>query len=750
MARVHPFQTNFTAGELTPKLAGQVDFKKYNNGVEIMENMTVFPQGGASRRYGTRFVKEVKDSSKVTRLIPFEFNIEQSYVLEFGDQYIRFYKDNGQITSGGSAYEIATPFTESMLYEIQFTQSADVMYIVHETLEPRKLSRTGHTSWTLTTVEFQNGPYLDANESSVTFSSSASGVGTGRTLTASASTFVCSPNETGFHTEDIGRSVKLNDGWGIITGYTSPTVVTWEIKQDIGSSSASTDWALGAWSEHTGYPKTVTFFEQRLIFGGSTAYPQTIWASESGFYEHFHAGDGSPADSFIYTIAANKVNTIRWLAPARDLIVGTAGGEFKVGRPTGEPLQPDNVQITQQTTYGGYNTQPIQIGNAVLFVQRQRKKIRELAYRFEDDAYLAPDMTLLAEHITGNGVVDVDYAQEPQSIYWAVRQDGVLLGLTYQREEDVVAWHRHIIGGSFKQTFDAASDVTSKTTDPNYNGYITITNHGFNTGDKVYYDANGGTKIGGLQDKNYYYVIAVDANTIEFADSYEQAIDRTVLQISAGVGTHSISAPSKVKSVCTISENLENQTWVIVERKINNNIVKYVEYLDDKLNMDSALSTTVNADSTTITGLDHLEGESVQILIGDAVFPNQTVSSGSITISLPANTGYKSLEIGLGYISQLKTMRVEAGASAGTAQGRKKRYNEVLVRLHKTVGININGDQLPFRTSSTPMGQNIAEFTGDKRVINLGWDRDGQIIIKQEQPLPMTVLGITGTLVTSD
>ena len=750
MARVHPFQTNFTAGELTPKLAGQVDFKKYNNGVEIMENMTVFPQGGASRRYGTRFVKEVKDSSKVTRLIPFEFNIEQSYVLEFGDQYIRFYKDNGQITSGGSAYEIATPFTESMLYEIQFTQSADVMYIVHETLKPRKLSRTGHTSWTLTEVEFQNGPYLDANESSITFTSSHTGVGTGRTLTASASTFECSPNETGFHTEDIGRLVKMKDGWGVITGYTSPTVVTWEIKQDLGSATATTDWALGAWSEHTGYPKTVSFFEQRLVFGGSTSYPQTIWASESGFYEHFHAGDGSPADSFIYTIAANKVNTIRWLAPARDLIVGTAGGEFKVGRPTGEPLQPDNVQITQQTTYGGYSTQPIQIGNAVLFVQRQRKKIRELAYRFEDDAYLAPDMTLLAEHITGNGIVDVDYAQEPQSIYWAVREDGTLLGLTYQREEDVVAWHRHIIGGSFKQTFDAATDVTPKTTDPNFNGYITITNHGFETGDKVLYKADGGTKLGGLQDNEYYYIIKIDANNIEFADSYEQAIDRTVLQITAGVGTQSIEGQAKVKSVCTISEDLENQTWVIVERKINNNIVKHIEYLDKKLNMDSALSTTVNASSSTITGLDHLEGESVQILIGDAVYPNQTVSSGSITISLPANTGYKSIEIGLGYISQLKTMRVEAGASAGTAQGRKKRYNEVLVRLHKTVGININGDQLPFRTSSTPMGQNISEFTGDKRVINLGWDRDGQIIIKQEQPLPMTVLGITGTLVTSD
>ena len=98
MARVHPFQTNFTAGELTPKLAGQVDFKKYSNGVETLENMQVFPQGGATRRPGTRFVAEVKNSANITRLIPFEFNVEQSYIMEFGDQYIRFYKDNGQIT----------------------------------------------------------------------------------------------------------------------------------------------------------------------------------------------------------------------------------------------------------------------------------------------------------------------------------------------------------------------------------------------------------------------------------------------------------------------------------------------------------------------------------------------------------------------------------------------------------------------------------------------------------------------------
>ena len=821
MARVHPFQTNFTAGELTPKLAGQIDFKKYGNGVELMENMTVFPQGGASRRYGSRFVAEVKDSSKITRLIPFEFNIEQSYILEFGNNYIRFFKDNGQITetaktitaitkanpavvtsnshgysngdhvwisgvvgmtrvngrrftvassstntfaltgenstnydaysSGGTAskvFEITTTFTEAMLYDLQFTQSADVMYIVQESLPPRKLSRTGHTTWTLADVAFSNGPYLDANITTTTLTPSSASTGS-RNITASAVTGI--NDGQGWLASDVGREISMNSGKATITARTNSTVAVATVTKAFTNANAITDWQLGAWSGTTGYPRTVSFFEQRLVFGGSTYYPQTIWASQSGLYEDFDAGDGSAADGFIYTIAANKVNVIRWLAPARDLIVGTAGGEFKVGKPAGEPLQPDNVQITQQTTYGGYTTQPIQIGNSILFLQRQRKKIREFSYRFEDDAYTAPDMTLLADHITGTGIVDVDYAQEPSSIYWAVRDDGTLLALTYQREEDVVAWSRNILGGSYKLTFNAATGVTDYLNDANFNGFITITAHGLNTGDEVVYSAGGGTKVAGLQDGETYFVYKKDADKLELASTYKQAIDRTILQLADGVGaSHTLTAKAQVKSVSSISEASENQTWVIARRKINGNIVQYIEYLDPTLNMDSTLSALVNDGITVVTGLNHLEGENVQVLVGDAVFPNQTVTGGSITITLPSKASFKSIEIGLGYTSKIKTLRVEAGSQAGTAQGRKKRYNEVMVRLLKTVGIKINGDQLPFRTSSTPMGQNIAEFTGDKRVINLGWDRDGQIEILQEQPLPMTVLGITGTLATTD
>jgi hypothetical protein len=823
MARVHPFQTNFTAGELTPKIAGQTDFKKYANGVEVLENLTVFPQGGASRRYGSIYVSEVKDSTKNVRLIPFEFNVEQSYVLEFGDQYIRFYKDGGAIleanknitaitqanpavvtvtghgysngdevyisgvsgmtqvngkrfivanqtantfelsginssaytayTSGGTVarvYEIATTITESMLYEIQFTQSADTMYIVHETFDPKKLTRTGHTSWQIVDETFIQGPFLDNNKGNRTFAISNAAVGTGRTLTANNADFVDSNGKTGFAATDVGRHFRLRDGWGIITAYSSATSVTVEVKEAIGSTSASTDWALGAWAEHNGYPRTVSFYEQRLVFAGSTAFPQTIWASQSGLYTDFDVGNSDAADAFIYTIAANKVNVIRWLAPARDLIVGTAGGEFKVGRPTGEPLKPDNVTITQQTTYGGWTTEPIQIGNVVLFVQKQRKKIREFSYQFEDDAYAAPDMCLLAEHVTGTGIVDVAYAQEPESIYWAVRDDGVLLGMTYKREEDVVAWHRHILGGNNKIEVNAATEITGSNTDPLQNGFITKTAHGLITGDPVTYDRNGNTALQGLENGKQYFVVVKNANEIELAESYQQAIDRTIVQISTGTGTHIFKAQSKVRSVTSISEPEENQVWVIVERTINSVKRKYVEYLNKDVNMDSTLAGLVNGTSTVISNLDHLEGETVQILIGDAVYPNQVVTNGNITVNTPNSSGYKKIEIGLGYISKLKTMRVEAGAQAGTAQARPKRYNEVTVRLHETVGVTINGDQIPFRTSSTPVGQNIEPFTGDKRVSNLGWDREGQVIVEQTQPLPFTVLGITGTLVTSD
>ena len=262
---------SFTAGEMSDSMQGRTDFAKYFSAASRIENFVVLPHGPITRRPGTYFVSEVKTSSAKTRLIPFTFSTTQTYILEFGNQYIRFYKDDGQITSGGSAYEISTPYTTAQLYDLKFAQSADVMYITHESHAVRKLSRTGHTSWTLSEVEFTDGPYLDSNTTTVTMT--PSGTTGSITITAAAPTFVSS---------DVNRLINFNSGNAKITGFTSSTVVSATTQKDFTNTNAITDWKLGAFSATTGYPSCVSFFEQRLVFAGTTQQPQTMFFSKSG------------------------------------------------------------------------------------------------------------------------------------------------------------------------------------------------------------------------------------------------------------------------------------------------------------------------------------------------------------------------------------------------------------------------------------------------------------------------------------
>ena len=674
MARVAVQLTNFTGGELSPRLDGRNDLTKYASGCKTLENMIVYPHGSAARRPGTQFVAEVKDSTKKTRLIPFEFSTTQTYMLEFGDQYIRFYKDNGVILSGGSPYEIVSPYLEAELFEIKFAQSADVMYICHPNHAVRKLSRTGHTAWTLTEVNFTNGPYLDNNITTTTFATSAHTVGAGRTLTASAITGINS--DTGFQTTDVGRLVQFRDGHGKITARTSTTVVTIEILTDMGSSSSSTDWSLGAFSNTTGHATCVTFFEQRLVFAGTKSQPQTLFFSKSGDYENMDENRGGTVaddDAIIYTIASNQVNAIRFMTATRTLIVGTAGGEFAVsGGGTDVAITPTNILIKKQSNHGAANLDAIAVGNVTLFLQRAKRKIRELAYNFDVDGYLAPDMTILAEHISESGITQMAYQQEPNQIIWCVRTDGQLIALTYQREQQVVAWHRHIFGGSFSTGNAVCESVAVLPTDDN-----------------------------------------------------------------------------------------EYQIWVIIKRTINGATKRYVEYLhtfdfDETDNtdfnfLDSQLSYS-GSPVTSISGLGHLEGQTVAILADGATHPRKTVTSGSISLDRSAS----KVKVGLPYTSLLQTMRLDAGSQDGTSQGKTKRIFDITLRIYESIGIEVgpdlnNMERIPFRSSATLMNQAIPVFTGDKEIEFRGnYETDGYVYVRQDQPLPLTILSLYPRLVTND
>ena len=775
MARVAVQLTNFTGGELSPRLDGRNDLAKYASGCSTLENLVVYPHGSAARRPGTNFVAAVKDSTKKTRLIPFEFSTTQTYMLEFGDQYIRFYKDNGQILSGGSAYEISTPYLEAELFDLKFAQSADVMYICHPNHETEKLSRTGHTSWSLTDVDFLDGPYLDTNISTTTISMSAHTVGTGRTMTASAVTGI--NGGSGFLTTDVGRLVRFRDGYGKITARTNTTVVTVEILEDMGSSSASIDWSLGAFSDTTGHPSCVTFFEQRLVFAATLNNPQTVYFSKSGDYENMDANIGETIaddDAIIYTIASNQVNAIRFMTATRTLIIGTAGGEFAVsGGGADNAITPTNILIKKQSNHGAANIDAISVGNATLFLQRARRKIRELAYNFDVDGYVAPDMTILAEHITEGGLTQVAYQQEPNQIIYATREDGELVGLTYQREQQVTAWHRHIFGGRFGIATITVSDYANIA-----NGTkLTLTK---SDGTTVDFDSTTGT-AGTNEFKtetnnnttatNLKTAINAHANFTATVSSAVVTVTETAHEATGYLTIKSfdktrLTATSEgkavVDSVAVIpTDDKEYQTWIIVKRTINGATKRYVEYLNEldfdetdntSFNfLDSALSYSGSA-VTNLSGLSHLEGQVVSILADGATHPNETVSSGAITLDRSA----KDVKIGLAFTSLLQTMRIDAGSQDGTSQGKTKRIYDITVRMFETIGVEVGPDlsemeRIPFRTSANLMDEGIPPFTGDKEVEFRGnYETDGFIFVRQTQPLPFTILSLYPRLVTND
>ena len=655
---------SFTAGQLSPRMEGRTDFQKYFSSGKKINNFVVQPHGPVTRRPGTHFVSEVKDSSKATRLIPFSFSTTQTYILEFGNQYIRFYKDDGQISSGGSPYEISSPYLEAELFDIKFAQSADVMYLCHPNHAVRKLSRTGHTSWTLTTVDFLNGPFQDHNTTSTTMTSSHTAEGASTVLTLSSTTGVNS--NQGFLSTDVGRLVHIKDGHVKITGYTSSTSVSGTVQSVISSGSATDDFAMGSFSDTTGHPRCVTFFEQRLVFAGTTDQPQTLFFSVSGDYENMddnYHGATTDSSAMIYTIASNQVNAIQSIKATRTLIVMTTGGEFTVtSGGTTAPITPTNLNIRKQSNYGSAGIDGISIGNSTLFVQRAKRKIRELAYNFDTDGYIAPDLTILSENITLSGIVQMDYQQEPFSIVWCVRVDGSLVGMTYNRLQDVVAWHEHDFGGT----------------------------------------------------------------------------------------------DAKCKSIAVIDVDTdEDQVWVIVERTINGATKKYVEYLtpynfssdlEEIHFVDSGL-TYSGSSTSTLSGLDHLEGETVKIIINGATHPDKVVSSGSISLDIATTDAV----VGLGYDSLLKTMRIDEGGGI-TDQTKTKRIYDVTVRFFETVGAKVGPNEntldiIPFRDSSAAMTAPVPLFTGDKSTeFPSDYGTDGFVVVKQDQPLPMTVLAIYARL----
>lgn len=707
---------------MSPRLLARTDFNKHPAGAKEMLNCFPLPHGGADGRGGFRLAAEVRNHDMYTRVYQFEFSTEQSYIIEFGNFYARFYKDEGRIESPpGTPVEIATPYAVADVEALKFSQSADTLYITHRSYQTRKLTRTSHTSWTLTATDFVDGPYLDQNTTTTTITPSVSGVGASGTLTASSGIF---------QSGHVGALFRLfiSGSWGYVkvTGYNSSTSVNMTVVKSLGGTTATAAWREGAFSPLRGYPGAVTIFEQRLILAGTKAQPQTVFGSASGSYEDMTPGTGD-ADAFIYTIGSNKVNSILWMVGDSRLTIGTIGEEFVMSGGSA-PITPSNVRALSQTVYGSADVQGIRIGSSTVFVQRSRRKVRQLSFSNEENTLKSPDLTLLSEHITQSGVSAFAYQQEPDSILWCVRKDGLLSSLTFLQIQDVTGWARHQTDGVFE----------SVAVIPSLSGEV----------DTLW--AVVRRTIGGVTKR---YVEFYDPSLrVDSGLSYDGTVNSDALTLSAVSGA-SITAttPGAVFVAGDVGKDIVLTGTTLGRARITS-YVSPTQVLCTGVNTFPATTFAAGAwgiAAATVSGLSHLEGKTVKIVGDGAVYPEQTVVAGTVELDgLPA----LKVDVGLEYIPRLVTVEPEVkGQDSSTIQSIRKRLARAFIRVYETSSLWINGvPEVPARTTTHVMGVAPPEFTGDIQVSNLGYEARAVLTIEQRNPKPMTVLGIWGDLEYGD
>lgn len=791
MAKIFPIYTHFNTGEISNKLKGRVDLAKYKNGCETLENFTVLPEGGVTRRFGTHFVANTKTSTAIPRLIPFQFNDEQAYILEFGHQYFRVYKDNGRIESGGSPVEVATTYTTADLFALKVAQSADTMYIAHKGYPPRKITRSSHTSWAIADVAFDKVPDDFASVSNeVTNGGFAVGIDGWTDKSAGAGGRI--EGGGGILTLDHSANIaaaEQNVGALVATSYTlsfnfvdilDNAVADSDISVRIGTSTGATD-VLATQTFNSGfheitftgsasanfvrfstlavgtaritavaikrdsggtidtdtYPGAVTFYQQRLIWGGTNNKPQNFWGSTTGDFENMDQRTGDADNSFEFAIAANSLDVIQWVASSKDLLIGTYGSEHNANGGVENAITPTTIDVRLQSAFGSSSVAPVNAGIALLFVTRGGQKIREMVYNFQTDGFLAPDLTLLADHVTNNGITQVGYQQDHDSIVWCSTSSGELIGMTYLPDQKVVAWHRHPLG---KTRVGARPTVES----------VAIIPDVVNGVDQVWVVVR--SWLNGAEARSVQYLdptFCVDQGlSLDNAVVISGATIANPIVITATSHGYSDGDEVYIKDVYG-KEELNGITYTVNNKTTNTFELQSVDPVPVNIDgtgfMPYVSGGTCHKGVNTITGLSHLEGETV--VFSDrhsVVYSGLTVSSGTITI--PDGALVYDGFAGLNYESKLTPVKPEFGTKQGMTQGRRKRWSQIGLRLQDSMGGTVNGDDIEYGEGDAIMDQNIPLFSGDKMLDTTDYDPDGFIEIVQDQPLPMTVHAVFGEL----
>lgn len=832
--------SNFSAGELSPKLRGRYDLQFFPNGCEKLKNFIAETQGPARFRNGFRYVNNTYNNAAAV-LIPFEFNAEQAYILEFTDTKMRIYKDRGIVTDDAVIISAITKANPAVV-----TARVSPLTITGATkANPCVVSYTGTQPINGETVtiasvagmtQLNGNTYTIGSVSSTTFTlvgidSSAYGVYTsGGTAQPNVHRYsngdeifvseVVGMTEVNFHgpyyvanktdttfqlATDFALSVFVDStnyttytSGGIaerITTVTHPyaaadletlnfaqTADTMYLVHPLYAPRKLTRLSHYSWSFDTyvrtadpfttagDYPAAVAFYEQRIVFGGTLNDPQKLFFSKADNYSDHTIGTGAD-DAMEYTIASEKASIIRWLAPTeKQLVCGTTGGTFKItgGDTNNTAITPTNISIRPSGSFGCSEQPPVRNDDQLVFIQRGQRTARSYEFDVLQDGFVNVDRTLLADHIFDGVAKNLALQTGKPDIIWASQEDGILNGLTYKVKEQVSGWHRHTTGPQDTHSFEWAATlpvdtgqdqlwvVTQRTIDGVTKRFVEFME------DQVIFPERDDYYTGEDNedtDTAAYLRAMFEAQKQSFhldgGDTYDSLVTGVAVTPGAVSGS---SVTFTTDGDAFSATDVGREIW----SKFTDGRAKIVEYTSATEvtcqikvafpNTDEIPSGEWYLTVSSISGLDYLEGETVQVVTDGGVHTDQTISDGVLTLDFQASV----IHFGFGYEGFLKTMRVGVQTPTGVSESKPTSLNKLAILFYTTLGAHYGThlyklDKMQFRTTAHKMNRPAPLFSGFQDLqVSDDWDTNKNVYVLQKRPLPCIVQMLVPYITVND
>ena len=716
--------TNFSAGEINPLLANRTDAQAYFNGAKTLRNWYLLDEGGLMRRPGTTYKASLPGDS---RIIPFIFSNDELAVFALSNNRLDVFDSDG--ASVQSNITSNCNWTTAQLFELNYAQFGDTVFIVHRNNPIVKIVRASASSFSVSLFTFEEDetvsvsgaikttqPFFKYADASISVTLSDKTTGTGRTLTASSGYFTSAY---------VGTYLLVNNKQVKVTGFTSATVVTVTVIEEVDTVGPHFIWAEQLISSIKGFPQAVTFHDNRLYFGGVRDKPASVIASKVGEYFNFDIGSGAADDAIDVTVAGDRVNEIRHLVSSRNLQVFTDGGEFFVPTSTDtSAVTPSNIIFMRQTPYGCNRAKPIIFDGATIYAQKNGRAIREYLYSDVETAYASTSISILASQVVNNPVdmtMITGSTTKPEQFAFFTNTDGTLALFHSIRSEKIAGWTvwttrtgdefrsitainenlfcvvKRTLQGSTVYTLEKFAETDALTLDSS--GVTTLNQQG---SPKV----NGGSQSGSTLNVDGYTSAPNPNDIIQIAGNSTQYTIQTVNATASGY-------------TLVLNQNLaatpsDNAVITIVQGRLHN--------------------TPTHLTSTSVYAVD-----------GTMALGTFT-TSGSNTITL--NEAHPAgVNIGFDYTPTLETMPIDKDISNGPLTGQIKRISRAVIDVSNTLNVALQAadkeaKSLIIRQVDFNVAQSVAAVTGKKEFYFLGYDRTPTVKITQTEPLPLTLLGM--------